>query len=290
MKEPQWALVTVYLLSQPMVGAILSKSAYRLVGTACGAVFALVCLGLFAQSGPLFILGMALWLACCTIGATLSRNFASYGFGLAAYSALMIGFGSVDAPDEAWRMAGDRVTEVGLGIICAALVHIVFFPRYAHDVLDGSIRTTFSSLARYAAIVLRPDTPGACLPRHAPADVGRHREVRRAALLRGVRGAGAASRMTRRCRARCGRSWACSVARGLFIRLIELRAPRGPGGDGEARTRARPGGRPARRRSPRGRRPAFACRGERAWRGHARHWPMHGPGWRPWRPPRPSNR
>src|ERR1041384_1725514 len=61
-KEPQWALVTVYLLSQPMVGAILSKSAYRLVGTACGAVFALVCLGLFAQSGALFIVGMALWL------------------------------------------------------------------------------------------------------------------------------------------------------------------------------------------------------------------------------------
>lgn len=27
-KEPQWAIVTVYPLSQPMVGAILSKSAY----------------------------------------------------------------------------------------------------------------------------------------------------------------------------------------------------------------------------------------------------------------------
>ncbi len=39
-KEPQWSLVTVYLLSQPMVGAILSKSAYRLAGTFSGAVYA----------------------------------------------------------------------------------------------------------------------------------------------------------------------------------------------------------------------------------------------------------
>lgn len=223
-KEPQWALVTVYLLSQPMVGAILSKSAYRLVGTACGAAFALVNLGLFAQSGPLFILGMAVWLACCTIGATLSRNFASYGFGLAAYSALMIGFGSVDAPDDAWRMAGDRVTEVGLGIICAALVHIVFFPRYAHNVLDGSIRTTFSSLARYAATVLRPATSDEIfhvMRRQMAGDIVKFDALRSYAVFEVPALRSDDEALSRTLRAFLGM---LSVARGLFIRLTELRA------------------------------------------------------------------
>lgn len=223
-KEPQWALVTVYLLSQPMVGAILSKSAYRLVGTACGAVFAMVCVGLFAQSGPLFIVGMALWLACCAIGATLSRNFASYGFGLAAYSALMIGFGSVDAPDDAWRLAGDRVTEVGLGVICAALVHIVFFPRYAHEVLEGSIRTTFSSLARYAATVLRPGTSEEIfhvMRRQMAGDIVKFDALRSYAVFEVPALRSDDEALSRTLRAFLG---LLSVARGLFLRLTQLRA------------------------------------------------------------------
>lgn len=38
-------------------------------------------------------------------------------------------------------------------------MHVAIFPRYARDALDSSIRATFSSLARYAATILRPGTP-----------------------------------------------------------------------------------------------------------------------------------
>lgn len=223
-KEPQWALVTVYLMAQPMVGAILSKSAYRLVGTACGAVFAMVCIGLFAQSGPLFILAMAIWIAACTYGATLSRNFATYGFGLAAYSALLIGFGSVDAPEQAWSMAGDRLSEVGLGIICTALIHVVIFPHYARDALNGSIHTTFSALARYAAVVLRPGTPDEVfheLRRQMATEVVKFDALRSYAVFETPSLRSEDEALSRTLRAFLG---LLSVARGLFIRLTELRA------------------------------------------------------------------
>lgn len=223
-KEPQWALVTVYLMAQPMVGAILSKSAYRLVGTALGAVFAMCCIGLFAQAGPLFILVMAICIAACTYGATLSRNFATYGFGLAAYSALLIGFGSVDAPELAWSMAGDRLSEVGLGIICTALVHVAIFPHYARDALNGSIRTTFSALARYAAVVLRPGTPDAVfhdLRRQMATDVVKFDALRSYAVFETPSLKSEDEALSRTLRAFLG---LLSVARGLFVRLTELRA------------------------------------------------------------------
>lgn len=222
-KEPQWALVTVYLLSQPMVGAILSKSAYRLAGTLSGAVFAVICVGLFAQAGPLFILAMALWLAGCAYGATLSRNFTSYGFGLAAYSAPLIGFGSVGTPDLAWIMAGDRVTEVGLGILCAALVHITVFPRYASDVLFASVGSTFSGLARFAATVLRPGTLEQAffdMRRQMAGDVVKFDALRSYAVFETPALQRDDEALSHTLRAFLG---LMSVSRGLLVRLTDLR-------------------------------------------------------------------
>ena len=83
LKDPQWAVINAYLVAQPLVGAIWAKGAYRILGTIAGATFAVICVALFAQAGPLFILSMAMWLAACAFGTTLTRNYASYGFALA---------------------------------------------------------------------------------------------------------------------------------------------------------------------------------------------------------------
>ena len=160
-KDPQWAVVTAYLVSQPMVGAILAKGAYRIIGTVIGAAFAVLCVGLFAQAGPIFILMMTLWLGACAFGATLTRNYRSYAFALAGFSAPMIGFESVAMPDQVWSLAFDRMTEVGLGIVCVGLVHGVVLPRYAGNALGAALESTFTGLAGYAAIALRPGTADA---------------------------------------------------------------------------------------------------------------------------------
>jgi uncharacterized membrane protein YccC len=222
-KDPQWAVFTTYLLAQPLVGAVWAKGAFRLVGTVGGAVFAVLCVGLFAQAGPLFILAMALWLALCTYGATLARNYASYGFALAGFSAPLIGFGSVATPDQVWSMAVDRTTEVALGIVCVGLVHVLVLPRYAGDALRASLATTFSSLAHYAAIVLRPGTPEKVftdIRRQMSGEVIKFDSLRSYAVFEAPELRGHDEALSRMMRAFLG---LLSVARGLYVRLDDLR-------------------------------------------------------------------
>ncbi len=222
-KDPQWAVFTTYLLAQPLVGAVWAKGAFRLVGTVGGAVFAVLCVGLFVQAGPLFILAMALWLAFCTYGATLARNYASYGFALAGFSAPLIGFGSVETPDQVWSMAVDRTTEVALGIVCVGLVHVLVLPRYAGDALRASLATTFSSLAHYAAIVLRPGTPEKVftdIRRQMSGEVIKFDALRSYAVFEAPELRGHDEALSRMMRAFLG---LLSVARGLYVRLDDLR-------------------------------------------------------------------
>lgn len=227
-KDPQWAVFTTYLLAQPLVGAVWAKGAFRLVGTVGGAVFAVLCVGLFAQAGPLFILAMALWLAFCTYGATLARNYASYGFALAGFSAPLIGFGSVATPDQVWSMAVDRTTEVALGIVCVGLVHVLVLPRYAGDALRASLAATFSSLAHFAAIVLRPGTSEKVftdIRGQMSGEVIKFDSLRFYAVFEAPELRGHDEALSRMMRAFLG---LLSVARGLYVRLDDLRRHEDP--------------------------------------------------------------
>lgn len=221
--EPQWAMVTTYLVSQPLLGAIWAKGAFRLVGTLAGAAFAVVCVAAFAQAGPLFILAMALWLAFCVYNATLLRNYPSYGFSLAALSAPLIAFDSVVAPDHVWILAADRATAVTLGILCAGLIHAIVFPRYASDALRRSLGGTFSGLARFAAAVLKPGTANSIftrLRRKMAGDVIKFDALRSYAVFESPELKGHEAALSRMMRAFLS---ILSVGRGLYIRLDLLR-------------------------------------------------------------------
>lgn len=227
-KEPQWSVITAYLVAQPLVGAMWAKSAYRIAGTVVGSAFAIFCVGLLAQAGPLFILVMALWIGACAFGATLTRNYASYGFALAGFSAPMIAFESMAEPATGWILAVDRATEVILGIACAGLVHALVLPRYARDALNASLANTFAGLARYAAIVVRPGTPDAAftaMRRRMTADLLKFDALRSYAVFESAvlrREDGSLSRVVG---AFLG---LMSVARGLHLRLERLRQDEDP--------------------------------------------------------------
>jgi uncharacterized membrane protein YccC len=60
--QPQWALLTVFIVAQPQSGLVLAKSFYRILGTLVGAVIALVFVALFAQERFLFLGALALWI------------------------------------------------------------------------------------------------------------------------------------------------------------------------------------------------------------------------------------
>jgi uncharacterized membrane protein YccC len=154
--QPQWAVVTACLASQPLAGAGVAKGLYRLAGSAVGGIFGLLAIGLFAQAGGPFIVFSALWLGACTYAAAITRNFASYGFSLAGFTGVLIAFEGVAAPPGAWMLAVDRVSEVGLGIVCSSAVGMLVFPVHAGDALRSSVATALAGLAGYAAAASKP--------------------------------------------------------------------------------------------------------------------------------------
>lgn len=163
LQEPQWAILTVYLLTQSSTGAAFSKGAFRFVGTIAGAVYALTAVKLFSQD-PLLLVGSAMaWMFVCYYGATRMNNFAAYGFMLAGFTGLLIIFQGAASPNGAWLVAVDRVSEISIGIACGTLAGALVLPQHAGAQLRALMIRTFRTLAGHCAVALRAATTGQAL-------------------------------------------------------------------------------------------------------------------------------
>ncbi|MBI0328913.1 FUSC family protein [Burkholderia plantarii] len=151
---PKTAMTTVFIVMQPQSGAVLAKSFYRLLGTLVGLTATLTLVGLFPQQPVLFLIALALWVAVCNAGATRNRNFRSYGFLLAGYTAALIGLPASQQPDTAFMSALTRVAEIVVGILSAGLVSALVFPRYTGEQMRTTVRRRFASFVDYVAAVL----------------------------------------------------------------------------------------------------------------------------------------
>src|SRR5471032_2065444 len=151
---PYTALATTVILALPSSGMVLEKAFYRFLGTLVGCSAALLLVALFPQSPPLLFIGVAVWIALCTGGAAMHRNQQSYSFVLAGYTACMIAVPAIDAPDRVFTLAVTRVTEVGLGIICAAVVHDVVFPRRHSRAVMRTVQARYASFITFCTQVL----------------------------------------------------------------------------------------------------------------------------------------
>lgn len=127
--NPYWAVATVYIASNPLSGATRSKAIFRVMGTLIGAVAAVVMVPNLANAPVLLVLAMASWAALCLYISLLDRSPRSYVFMLAGYTAALIGFPTVNVPDTIFDVALARTEEIILGIVCAAVVSSVVFPR-----------------------------------------------------------------------------------------------------------------------------------------------------------------
>ncbi len=127
--RPYWAMTTVYIVSQPLSGALRSKAVYRTLGTLLGATAAVTMVPRLADAPELLSLALALWVGLCLFVALLDRTPRSYVLMLAGYTAAIIGFPAVAAPAGVFDIALARVEEILLGIACATAVHMVIFPR-----------------------------------------------------------------------------------------------------------------------------------------------------------------
>jgi uncharacterized membrane protein YccC len=159
--RPYWAVTTSYIVAQPLAGAVLSKAVFRLVGTALGAIAAVLLVPAFVNEPIMLSFALALWLGLCLYISLLDRTPRAYLFLLAGYTASIIGFPSVDVPGAIFTTASLRVQEIVIGILCGSLVHGVVFPRTVTARLLARIDMILANAERWtrAALHLSPE-PG----------------------------------------------------------------------------------------------------------------------------------
>ena len=126
LSEPSWAATTAALVCQPVLGASLRKSMFRMVGTVIGAIAIVVLAALFRQDRVSFLVGLTLWCAASAFVATLLRNFAAYAAALAGYTAAIIAIDVLGPVGSAngvvFMFAIYRSLEICIGIVSAGVV------------------------------------------------------------------------------------------------------------------------------------------------------------------------
>ena len=154
MQQPRTAMTTVFVVMQPQSGMVLAKSFYRFCGTMVGLVVMMILISLFSQQPVLFLSATALWVGICTAGAARNRNFRSYGFVLAGYTAALIGIPAAQHPEAAYLSALTRVGEVTLGIVCSGAVSALIFPQHAGEQVRTTVRRRFTQFVDYVCRAL----------------------------------------------------------------------------------------------------------------------------------------
>jgi uncharacterized membrane protein YccC len=150
MPRPYWAMATVYIVSSPFVGPTSSKALYRAAGTLTGAAASVLIVPMFVQTPFLLAIIIALWTGTLLFLSLHLRTANSYALMLAGYTMPLISFPVVDNPQAVFDIAVSRTEEIFLGIICAAVVGSMFWPRRLAPVMQGAADKWFGDAAAYS--------------------------------------------------------------------------------------------------------------------------------------------
>jgi len=147
--RPFWVIGTVYLVSQPMSGATLSRGLFRLLGTVGGAVATVLLVPRFANAPLVLSVVLAAWMGLCLYLTMLDRTPRAYAFLLAGYTTSLIGFPAVMVPDDVFTIAITRVQEISIGILAATLVHGLLLPRPVSPRVHARVASVLSDAERW---------------------------------------------------------------------------------------------------------------------------------------------
>ena len=147
--RPLWAVSTVYIVSQPLSGAIRSKALFRMIGTVVGAAVPVVLVPMFITMPLGLSLALSLWVAVCLFVAMLDRTPRSYMFMLSGYTAAIVGFSACLQPEAVFDIAVLRSQEIGLGVACATVAHMVSFPQSVTAILATRIRAILAAARQW---------------------------------------------------------------------------------------------------------------------------------------------
>jgi uncharacterized membrane protein YccC len=169
LQRPYWAMMTVYITSNPFSGAVRSKAVYRMAGTLIGAAAMIVLVPNLDAEPLLLSFALALWVAGCLVVSLLDRTPRSYMLLLSGYTAALIGFPAVNQPDAVFDIAVSRMEEIGVGIVCAAVMHSLVFPRPVGQVLQARLGAWLETADRWLLDLAEG--------REAPEDLRRRQEL-----------------------------------------------------------------------------------------------------------------
>jgi uncharacterized membrane protein YccC len=150
MPRPYWAMATVYIVSSPFVGPTSSKALYRALGTLAGAAASVFIVPMFVQTPLLLAIVIALWTGTLLFLSLHLRTANSYALMLAGYTMPLISLPVVDNPLAVFDIAVARTEEIFLGIVCAAVVGSMFWPRRLAPVLRDATAKWFSDASAYS--------------------------------------------------------------------------------------------------------------------------------------------
>ncbi|MFC3323504.1 FUSC family protein [Mesorhizobium cantuariense] len=148
--HPQWAMMTVFIVAQPVAGMVLAKGFYRLLGTLVGGVAAIGITTVFGTGPWALVTVLAVWIGICTFVSSLLRNPEAYGAALAGYTAMIIGLPAFGQPHLVVDLAVARCAEIVLGIVCAGLTSRLILPKLASDAIISRLKRCILDLATYA--------------------------------------------------------------------------------------------------------------------------------------------
>lgn len=157
LEQPAWALMTAFIVAQPLSGMVVQKGLARLLGTLIGTIMSVVFMSVFAQTPWLFLLALALWLGLCTASSTLLRSAWSYSFVLAGYTVAIIALPAIAHPLSVFDQAVARCTEICLGILCATAASALLWPMRVERQLADQARAAWQSGMNAARATLAGD-------------------------------------------------------------------------------------------------------------------------------------
>jgi uncharacterized membrane protein YccC len=120
------AAVCVGILALPTRGQAFEKALYRAGATVIGLLAALVMAGLFNSSRDLFILAFAAWMGVCGYVASFFDGSRAYGAVLSGYTAAIVAFTNIDAPQSTFSTGVDRCAAILIGVLAVMVVNDLF--------------------------------------------------------------------------------------------------------------------------------------------------------------------
>ncbi len=152
--RPYWAMATVYIVSQPLLGPTRAKGIYRIVGTLLAGAATLLMLPHLVETPLLLSAVMSLWLAGCLFLALLNRGPRGYAFLLAGYTAAFIGFPAVTSPETIFDTVVARSEEIILGTVVAVLFAALLLPASVRPMLNTRIGNWMRDAAQWCRGIL----------------------------------------------------------------------------------------------------------------------------------------